>query len=152
METTNSNQILDNLLRFIEEHSTRELRPHFTLGQLIELIQELKPDLGGYETPNSGYILLRMIDKLVKDKYISFQLMPLSKPEAERIKYYEITFEGGFFIKNTGYVKQHNDTNFEKNRIKKQDEQIRLLTMFLAIGSIGVLIIEALRFLLDYFL
>ncbi len=152
MNSTDPNQILDNLLGFIDEHSTGRLRPYFTDGELIRLVQELKPDLSGYENPDSGDEILRILNKLTKDNCISFELMPLSKPEAERIKQYQITFEGRLLLKNNGYVGEYADKNFEKVRLRKQDDQIRLLTLLLAIGSIGVLIIEAMKFLFDYFL
>lgn len=63
-----------------------------------------------------------------------------------------ISVKGKFFRLQGGFQGEETTKNSEKNRIKKQDEQIRLLTLLLAIGSIGVLIIEALRFIIDYVL
>lgn len=63
----------------------------------------------------------------------------------------QITLKGKFYFEQGGFQGEENEKSKEKNRSKKQDEQIRLLTLFLAIGSIGVLIIEAMKFLLDYF-
>lgn len=64
----------------------------------------------------------------------------------------QIKLRGKFYFEQGGFQGEENRKNAEKDRIQKQDDQIRLLTLLLAIGSIGVLIIEAIKFLLDYML
>jgi len=80
------------------------------------------------------------------EKYLESEKM-ISKNEIS--EKYMITPKGYVF---KGYVHTREEELNEKARIKKQEDQIRLLTLLLAIGSIGVLIIEAMKFILDYFM
>lgn len=57
---------------------------------------------------------------------------------------------GEVFISRGGYKGQNQRDGLEKTRSQHNEEAIRLLTFFLAVGSIGVLVLEILKFLLDY--
>lgn len=126
------------LLQLYENRLTPENRKSFDVDKIL---QEL--ELSTHEEFKS------LVDILVADKYALF--LDGYKDVLEHYKNKTvITVKGTYFYEQGGYLGEKNRKTSKKNRIQKQDEQIRLLTLFLAIGSIGVLIIEAVKFLLDY--
>ncbi len=95
------------------------------------------------------YSLDLLLNYLIEEGFIT-EPRPLVTNDGERIVetlHYTLKLKGEMF---KGYAQTREERLSETKRIKKQDDQIRLLTLLLAIGSIGVLIIEAMKFILDY--
>jgi len=83
-----------------------------------------------------------LLEKLEEDELIFIEKNEV-KPLIIKLLY------KGYFFK--GYEVALKEQSYEITRIRENDRQIRLLTLVLAIGSIGVLFIEGLKFLIDYF-
>lgn len=108
---------------------------------------------GGKEI-RDGAELNQIVQKLFREGYLADGGVLSEKFELEETEstFYCLTFDGEVFIENGGYVQRKQDKikadyaiETRNKRMERNDERLVLWTATLAIGSIGLLLCEALK-------
>ena len=124
---------LDLVLKFFLES------PHaFPLIHEETLLKYLAPEIVG-----NAVELKQILDKLVKDEYLNFDLRSINGGSIA-VKHYKLTFEGDYFYKYEGgylgkYKKdKENNAQLDFYRKNQAEQAVRLntLTTWIAIGTV----------------
>ena len=137
-------QILDELLKIF---SIEPRQRAFNVPQLQDEFLKKHPSFIGKWSKD---LTEEYLEKLIKDKYVRNDTKDSERAVFGRaIQYYKITIEGIIFIKADGYQQKLIDDISENNRLKaleisqlSQGKTLNDLTLYVAVGSIGILIIE----------
>jgi len=117
-------------------HNSTQLHEHLLKrhGDNIKKITELE--------------LISILNKLEKDGYVetSIYINPVF-PEAAKTILYKITFEGEYFtLYQNGYEGLDYQKNVENIRLEKVEAFQSKLALFVAIGTVGLLIWEVIKY------
>lgn len=91
---------------------------------------EMKDDLKKINPDYEEFELWIILDKLIKDEYVSTEVVYEKHindnyiGDLKRHRFY-ITYEGKLFIQNKGYFKQQEDENKKSNKIEEEDKERR---------------------------
>ncbi len=124
---------LDLILKFFLES------PHaFPLVHDETLLKYLSPDIVA-----NAVELKQILDKLVKDEYINFDLRSINGGSVA-VKHYKLTFEGDYFFRyEGGYLgkfkkEKENEAQLDFYRKNQVEQALRLnkLTTWISIGTV----------------
>lgn len=119
-------------------------------------IQDLAKRLNN-ESEESYYEVKSILDKLYKDGYVSktdtkaeYEIKESLRYLVDPIFYYKITFEGEYLIASEGYQELDRIANVRKNNerlLQSYPRILNVLTCWLALGTVGLLLIESIKLL-----
>ena len=147
-------EMLDKVLIWfsmdVSEMSLGALIPRSAASKDVALknIVEIFPELNSPEFLIYSDLIL---GKLVRDKYLI-----VLNPQTPIAPLYSITFDGKYFSENGGYGEQiksaeirlrWEDSLLEKG--EKNGERLNKLTLVLGIGTIGLVLIELIKFVYE---
>jgi hypothetical protein len=142
-------QSLDAILEFMASHWARGKS---TDGELYTMFMkrnqiEMEP----------GYFL-KVLERIVKDRYINKELQDPFKEIGNTAllrNYYSINFDGELFNQLGGYTAEASNTTLKMrieeerlNRAENNAKRLNGLTLWLAIGTISLAIIEIIKLVL----
>lgn len=135
MNIHNPNQLLDSVLNILLQSGNG--------ANLSSIHKSLKEN--GFNL--TGVIISSIINYLKDEEYViegnSFiQKSSSNVPSLKPSEFYRITFRGIVFIQNGGYQQLERTSNKNSERLKRVEIRINRLNILVAIGTIGILILE----------
>lgn len=144
--TAPATEKLDAVLNYLNDN--RELAYHYGYGLPRN-----------YNKPKNTYLssqdVLNVLDKLERDKMVRMEIMGIGNGNSNSAEHYCISLDGEVLLQDGGYTQKLIDKRTEKEKVKqdlktaqRNEKIVKVASVFAAIGAIGILLFEILKFLL----
>ena len=148
----------DLFLNFLNESPNNTKDEDLVVKNLLPKLQEIENKEGNgllYYNTDYRIVLKQIVSHLEKEGFIETVEQKVHSQDKEGNPTMSINIKFSFnnsrrCISRDGYKGQKKRENQEKTQTENNEREIRLLTFFLAVGSIGLLVLEFLKFLFDY--